>query len=71
LPIHPIPLLLSIVIVVLIILLIWGFWQIQCRKSIGTLVDLDHDHGNLQLWFLALAIFTAGILVTYVSFIFF
>ena len=66
--IHPIPLLLVIIIVLLITLLIWGFWQIQSQKSNGALMDLDH--GNLQLWFLALAVFTLGILVTYVLFIF-
>ena len=66
--IHPIPLLLLLIIGLLTGLLIWGFWQIQSQKSNGALLDLDH--GNLQLWFLALAVFTLGILVTYVLFIF-
>ena len=66
--IHPIPLLLLIIIALLTALIIWGFWQTQSQKSDGA--SLGFDNGHLQLWFLALAIFTLGVLVTYVLFIF-
>ena len=66
--IHPIPLLLLLIIGLLAALIVWGFWQAQSQKSNGT--SLGFDTGNLQLWFLALAIFTLGVLVTYVLFIF-
>jgi hypothetical protein len=66
--IHPIPLLLLLIIGLLTALIFWGFWQAQSQKSDGTWSDFGA--GNLQLWFLALAIFTLGVLVTYVLFIF-
>jgi len=66
--IHPIPLLLLFIIGLLTALIIWGFWQAQSQKSNGA--SLGFDNGNLQLWFLALAIFTLGVLVTYVLYIF-
>lgn len=65
---HPIPLLLLFVIGLFAVLIIWGFWKLQSQKSDGALLDVDR--GNLQLLFLGLSIFTMGILVTYVLFIF-
>ncbi len=66
--IHPIPLLLLFIIGLLTVLIIWGFWQVQSQKSNGD--SLGFDNASLQLWFLALGVFTMGVLVTYVLFIF-
>ncbi len=67
-PVHPIPLLLLLIVSLLTALIIWGFWQAQRKRPNGA--SLGFDNVNLQLWFLALAVFTLGVLVTYVLFIF-
>lgn len=67
LSVHPILILLLLIVGVLSALIIWGFWQTQDQKFNKVL--MGSDGGNLQLWLLALAIFSLGVFITYVLFI--
>ena len=67
LSVHPILILLLLIVGMLSVLIIWGFWQTQEQKFNKAL--MGSDGGNLQLWLLALAIFSLGVFVTYVLFI--
>ena len=67
LSVHPILLLLLVIVGLLSALIIWGFWQTQEQKCNKTLIGSDGS--NLQLWLLALALFSLGVFITYVLFI--
>ena len=67
LSVHPILILLLVIVGLLSALIIWGFWQTQEQKFNKALLGTDDN--NLQLWLLALAIFSLGVFVTYVLFI--
>ena len=66
--VHPILILLVGIVGLLSALIIWGFWQTQAQKFNKPFTE--PDSGNLQLWLLALAIFSLGVFVTYLLFIF-
>lgn len=68
LSVHPILILLLFIVGLLSALIIWGFWQTYKQKFNKTLIG--SDGGNLPLWLLALAIFSLGVFITYVLFIF-
>lgn len=67
LSIHPFLILLILIVGFLSALIIWGFWQTQNQKFSKALTG-SYDN-NLQLWLLALAIFSLGVFITYVLFI--
>ena len=64
LSVHPILILLLFIVGLLSALIIWGFWQTQKQKFNKGLMGSDDN--NLQLWLLALAIFSLGVFITYV-----
>lgn len=67
LSVHPILILLLFIIGLLSALIIWRFWQTQEERFNKALPGSDDS--NLQLWLLALAIFSLGVFITYVLFI--
>ena len=67
LSVHPILILLLLIVGLLSALIIWGLRQTQKQKLNKALMGLDDN--NLQLWLLALAIFSLGVFIMYVLFL--